>query len=123
MIVRDFIPALEKHEKLYGKAPLKVAAAGGFTSKNNADDAKEMGVRDIAFSSLKGNKLTDLIKSEYVYKKLRKWRAGIEGVISAAKRAYGLSRCNLVRLRILQGIRSPGRARLQPDHAGQTLVN
>ncbi|MFC1737234.1 hypothetical protein ACFL1X_14060 [Candidatus Hydrogenedentota bacterium] len=24
----------------------------------------------------------------------RKWRAGIEGAISAAKRAYGLSRCN-----------------------------
>ena len=90
----EFIPALERHEKLYGKAPLKVATDGGFTSKDNADGAKEMGVRDIAFSSLKGNKLTDLIKSEHIYKKLRKWRAGIEGVISAAKRAYGLSRCN-----------------------------
>jgi IS5 family transposase len=88
------IAALERHEKLYGKAPLKVAADGGFTSKDNANGAKEMGVRDIAFSSLKGNKLTDMIKSEHIYKKLRKWRAGIEGVISAAKRAYGLSRCN-----------------------------
>jgi len=90
----EFIPALERLQKLYGKAPLKVAADGGFTSKDNADLAKAMGVRDIAFSSLKGNKLTDLIKSKHVFKKLRKWRAGIEGVISAAKRAYGLSRCN-----------------------------
>ena len=90
----EFIPALERHEKLYGRVPLKVATDGGFTSKDNANDAKEMGVRDIAFSSLKGNKLSDLIKSERVYKKLRKWRAGIEGIISAAKRAYGLSRCN-----------------------------
>ena len=90
----EFIPALERHEKLYGKAPLKVAVDGGFASKDNGNDAKRLGVRDIAFSSLKGNKLTDLIKSERAYKKLRKWRAGIEGVISAAKRAYGLSRCN-----------------------------
>ncbi|MFC1734699.1 ISNCY family transposase [Candidatus Hydrogenedentota bacterium] len=90
----EFMPALERHEKLYGRAPLKVATDGGFTSKDNANHAKQIGVRDIAFSSLKGNKLIDLIKSERVYKKLRKWRAGIEGVISAAKRAYGLSRCN-----------------------------
>ena len=27
------------------------------------------------------------------YKRLRKWRSGIEGIISATKRAFGLSRC------------------------------
>ena len=90
----EFIPALERHKQLYGKAPLKVATDGGFASKTNGQDAKTMGLRDIAFSSLKGNKLAALIKSERIYKQLRKWRAGIEGVISTAKRAYGLSRCN-----------------------------
>jgi IS5 family transposase len=90
----EFIPALERHEQRYAAPPLKVAADGGFASKDNAEKAKEMGARDIAFSSLKGNTLTDLITSERVYKKLRTWRAGIEGVISAAKRAYGLARCN-----------------------------
>jgi len=91
--VDEFLPALQRHKQLYGRAPLKVAADGGFSSKPNGQKAKSMGVRDIAFSSLKGNKLTDLIRSERLYKKLRKWRAGIEGIISAAKRAYGLTRC------------------------------
>ena len=89
----EFIPALERHADLYGKVPARVAADGGFTSKLNGRDAKGMGVGDIAFSSLKGNKLCELIESERLYKQMRKWRAGIEGVISTAKRAYGLSRC------------------------------
>ncbi|MFC1735643.1 transposase [Candidatus Hydrogenedentota bacterium] len=42
----------------------------------------------------KATKFSDLIKSERVCKKLRKWRAGIEGIISTAKRTYGLVRSN-----------------------------
>jgi IS5 family transposase len=34
-----------------------------------------------------------MAKSEWVYKKLRNFRAGIEGIISALKRAFGLDRC------------------------------
>ncbi len=35
----------------------------------------------------------ELVKTCRAYKKLKKFRAGIEGCISAAKRAYGLNRC------------------------------
>jgi transposase, IS5 family len=47
----------------------------------------------VAFSALKGNKLAELVQNKRTYTVLRKWRAGIEGVISAVKRAYGLTRC------------------------------
>jgi IS5 family transposase len=34
-----------------------------------------------------------LVKSRWVYRKLRNFRAGIEAGISCLKRAYGLARC------------------------------
>ena len=34
-----------------------------------------------------------MVKSTWVYKELRKFRAGIEGVISYLKRGFGLRRC------------------------------
>lgn len=89
----QFIPALQRHQDRFGKAPKSVATDGGFASKENGEKARAMGVANIAFSCLKGNKLSELVKSVQVYKRLRKWRAGIEGVISATKRAFGLDRC------------------------------
>jgi transposase, IS5 family len=34
-----------------------------------------------------------MVKSNWVYRKLRNFRAGIESDISCLKRAYGLARC------------------------------
>jgi IS5 family transposase len=34
-----------------------------------------------------------MVKSRWVYRKLRNFRAGIEAGISCLKRAYGLARC------------------------------
>jgi IS5 family transposase len=34
-----------------------------------------------------------MVKSTWVYRKLRDFRAGIEGMISFLKRAFGLDRC------------------------------
>jgi len=89
----QFIPALGRHRDRFGKPPKSVATDGGFASKRNAAQARAMGVANIAFSCPKGNKLSELARSVRTYKRLRKWRAGIEGVISAAKRAFGLDRC------------------------------
>ena len=89
----QFMPALERHEQRFGKAPKDVATDGGFASKKNGRDARELGVQNVAFSALKGNTLSELVQSARVYQRLRKWRAGIEGVISATKRAFGLDRC------------------------------
>ncbi len=90
----QFVPAIERHIGRFGKAPKDVATDGGFASKENGRWAKAKGVLNVAFSTLKGNKITELVQNDRAYKMLRKWRAGIEGIISAAKRAYGLTRCN-----------------------------
>lgn len=90
----QFMPALERHQERFDEAPKDVATDGGFASKTNGEDARGLGVQNVAFSALKGNTLSDLVQSTRVYKQLRKWRAGIEGIISAVKRAFGLDRCN-----------------------------
>ena len=37
--------------------------------------------------------MTDMVKSSWVYQRLRRFRCGIEGVISFLKRVFGLDRC------------------------------
>ncbi|MCP4679391.1 MAG: hypothetical protein GY854_28660 [Deltaproteobacteria bacterium] len=48
----------------------------------------------MSFSKRRGLKVADMVKSTWVYKRLRKFRAGIEGMISYLKRSFGLRRCN-----------------------------
>jgi IS5 family transposase len=52
-----------------------------------------MGVKDVSFNKKKGLKVEDKVKSTWVYKRLTKFRAGIEGNISCLKRRYGSTRC------------------------------
>ena len=54
---------------------------------------KARGVRDMAFHKKRGLDVEDMVKSRWVYRKLRNFRAGIEAGISCLKRAYGLARC------------------------------
>lgn len=56
-------------------------------------EAKELGVADICFAKKRGLQVPDMVRSTWVYQKLRDFRAGIEGVISFLKRAFGLDRC------------------------------
>ena len=89
----QYIPMLERHKKTFSKVPRQVSADGGFTSKDNLTDAKELGVKDAAFAKKRGLLVIDMTKSSWVYKKLRNFRAGIEANISTLKRAFGLDRC------------------------------
>ena len=88
-----FLPMLERHIAFYGKPPRQAAADGGFASRDNLKQAKAHGVRDMAFHKKKGLRIEDMVKSKWVYRKLRNFRAGIEADISCLKRAYGLARC------------------------------
>ena len=47
----------------------------------------------MAFHKKRGLKIEDMVRSRWVYRKLRNFRAGIEAGISCLKRAYGLARC------------------------------
>jgi transposase, IS5 family len=88
-----FLPMLKRHVAFYGEAPRQAAADGGFASRDNLAQAKALGVRDMAFHKKAGLRIKDMVKSNWVYRKLRNFRAGIESDISCLKRAYGLARC------------------------------
>jgi IS5 family transposase len=88
-----FLPMLKRHIAFYGQAPRQAAADGGFASRDNLGQAKALGVRDLAFHKKAGLRIKDMVKSNWVYRKLRNFRAGIESDISCLKRAYGLARC------------------------------
>ena len=87
------LPMLERHMGIYGQAPQQAAADGGYASYDNLATAKAWGVRDMAFHKKAGLKVEDMVRSNWVYRKLRNFRAGIEAGISCLKRAYGLARC------------------------------
>jgi IS5 family transposase len=85
---------LEGQERLYGRPPRQVSADGGFASQKNLEEAKERGVKDVAFAKRKGLSVLDMVKSKWVYKQLKNFRAGIEANISRLKRSFGFSRCD-----------------------------
>ena len=54
--------------------------------------AKDLGVTDVCFSKAPRLEIEEMTKSRWVFQKLRKLRAGIEGVLSVLKRAFGMDR-------------------------------
>jgi transposase, IS5 family len=87
------LPMLERHVAHYGKPPRQAAADGSYASRDNLRQAKAQGVRDMAFHKRGGLRIEDMVRSRWLYRKLRNFRAGIEADISCLKRAYGLARC------------------------------
>ena len=89
-----FMTMLTRQEHLYERAPRQVAGDGGFASLENLHQAKGMGVKDVAFAKKRGLSVLEMVKSNWVYKKLRNFRAGIEANISQLKRSFGLACCS-----------------------------
>lgn len=89
-----FMEMVRRHKVLWGRVPAQVAADGGFASRDNLIGAKLEGVKDVMFSKRRGLSVLEMVKSNWVYKRLRNFRAGIEGNISRLKRVFGLSRCD-----------------------------
>ncbi|BCH31188.1 hypothetical protein MesoLjLc_31180 [Mesorhizobium sp. L-8-10] len=84
------LPMLARHIDACGHAPRQAGADGGFATRDNLATAKAWGVSDMAFHRNAGLKIDDMVKSKWVYRKLRNFRAGIEAGVSSLKRAYGL---------------------------------
>ena len=93
------VDMLERQKQLYGRYPLKVALDGGFASKDNLNQAKAMRIKDVCFAKKRGLKVEDMCRSQWVYDRLRRFRAGIESGISWVKRCFGLTRCTWKGLR------------------------
>ena len=90
---------LDRHKEIYGHYPLKAALDGGFASKTNLRYAKGKGIKDVCFAKKRGLEQEDMCRSSWVYKRLRRFRAGIESAISWLKRCFGFSRCTWKSLR------------------------
>ena len=91
---------LNRQNEIYGQYPLKAAFDGGFASKDNLEIAKGMEIKDVCFAKKRGLHVEDMCRSQWVYNRLRRFRAGIEASISWIKRCFGFARC------IWKGLRS-----------------
>ena len=88
-----FLPMLERHIVRQGTPPRQTASDGGYASLDNLKQAKALGVQDVAFHKKRALTIDAMVKSRWVYHKLKNFRAGIEANISCLKRAFGLARC------------------------------
>jgi len=87
------VPLVRRQQALFGRAPRQASFDGAFASKDNLADCKALGVADVCFAKKRGLAVLDMVRSEWVYDKLRRFRAGIEAGISLLKRVFGLARC------------------------------
>ena len=84
---------IKRQVDVFGRPPRQASFDGGFASKANLVIAKDAGVKDVVFHKKCGLEIDDMAKSPWVFRKLRRFRAGIEGCISTLKRAFKLGRC------------------------------
>ncbi len=87
-----FVPAIDAVIENYGKVPRDCATDGGYASLANQSHAKEKGVVNIVFNKIVGS-LQNIATSKNMETRLKKWRSGMEAVISNIKRGFNLDRC------------------------------
>jgi len=83
---------LERIKGRYGVTPRDVVTDGGYASLKNQESAKERGVVNIVFNKIVGS-LKNMVTSGNMETRLKKWRSGIEAVISNVKRGFNMYRC------------------------------
>jgi IS5 family transposase len=83
---------LERIKRDYDVTPRDVVTDGGYASLKNQEKAKGRGVVNIVFNKIVGT-LKNLVTSGNMESRLKKWRSGIEAVISNVKRGFKLFRC------------------------------
>ena len=88
------LPMLRRHVEAFGEPPQRAAFDGGYASKQNLSDAKELGVEHVVFHKKCGLQPADMTPSSWIHDQLKRFRAGAEAGISYLKRCFGLGRCN-----------------------------
>jgi IS5 family transposase len=83
---------IEKLKKEYGKTPCSSVADGGFASGTNIEYSKKAGIVNIVFNKIRGS-MQNIANNKWVENRLKKWRSGIEAIISNLKRGFQIRRC------------------------------
>jgi IS5 family transposase len=89
-----WVPALDRHQQIFGRAPFLATADRGFASAANEREATARGVRRVVLP-YPGRKTAARRAHEHQqwFRRGRRWRVGSEGRISVLKRRHGLTRC------------------------------
>lgn len=87
-----YTDVLDRIQANYGIVPRDVVTDGGYASKDNAKTAQGKGIINIVFNKIKGS-LKNIVRGKNMETRLKKWRSGIEAVISNLKRGYELFQC------------------------------
>ena len=87
-----FKPTIDRVIENYGIIPRDSSTDGGYASKDNSNYCQSMGLVNIVFNKVVGS-LQNIASSLKMETMLKKWRSGIEGVISNLKRGFDLRVC------------------------------
>ena len=87
-----FQPTLDRVMSGYGITPRDSVTDGGYAWGENADYCKNEGITNIVFNKVVGS-LKNIASSKNMETRLKKWRSGIEAVISNWKRGFGMRVC------------------------------
>ena len=83
---------IDKVIKLYGIIPNSSTADGGFASTENIEYSRKLGIANIVFNKIRGS-MQNVARNGWVEGKLKRWRSGIEAIISNLKRGFQIVRC------------------------------
>jgi IS5 family transposase len=89
-----WVPALDRHQEIFARAPVLATGDKGFSSAANERAAEQRGVRRIVLPA-RGRKSAARRAHERQrwFRRGQRWRTGCEGRISVLKRRHGLRRC------------------------------
>jgi len=90
---RVLIDIVQKHIQSFGGVPVAISADKGMGSRQNELLLSELGIKRVCLPS-RGRKSQErrLYERTSWFRRLKKWRSGIEARISTLKRKYGLRR-------------------------------
>ncbi|MDO9634548.1 MAG: transposase, partial [Paludibacter sp.] len=86
-------PTIERILSNYERTPKSSATDGAYACTGNVEFAKKKGIVNIVFNKVVGS-LKSIASSKNMETRLKKWRSGIEAVISNIKRGYNMFVCN-----------------------------
>ncbi|HTP28645.1 MAG TPA: ISNCY family transposase [Anaeromyxobacteraceae bacterium] len=88
-----WVPALEQHERLFGRAPRRATADRGFFSTVNEREAETRGVKQIALPARgRLSEARAALQKQGWFRRLLRWRGGIEPRIANLKHRFGMAR-------------------------------